>query len=132
MGVVKADRAPELNFDVAGLVALRMGAGLGVAAYAAVLLIGFAPFLSAPTHVPYRGLEWVVALPANGLRAVAVLLVVSGVAMAAGWRYRITASLAAAFAAYLFFVDSIYYYDSVAFIAVLLLVLLAGRRPEVC
>jgi hypothetical protein len=123
----------EAAFDVASLVALRVGVGLGIAAYATVLLIGFAPFesfLSAPTHVPYRGLEWVVALPPNGLRAVAVLLVLSGVAMAAGWRYRITASLAAVFAAYLFFVDCIYY-DSVAFLAVLLLVLLAAS-PAHC
>jgi hypothetical protein len=122
-----------VRVDVASLVALRIGVGLGIAAYAMALLFAVQPFdgfMSAPLHLPYRGLEWVVALPPNGLRAVAVLLVLSGVAMAAGWRYRITAPLGALLAAYLFFVDSVYY-DSVAYLAVLLLVLLAAS-PAHC
>jgi hypothetical protein len=130
---METKRAGDVAFDVASLVALRIGVGLGIAAYAAALLLRVPPFqelLSAPTHVPYRDLSWVIALPPNGLRAIAVLLVASGIAMAAGFRYRVTAPLAAGLALYLFFIDAIYF-ESVAYLAALLLVLLAAS-PAHC
>jgi hypothetical protein len=61
------------------------------------------------------------------MRAVAGVVAASGIAMAAGIRTRITAAITALAAAYLFFLDTLYY-ESTAYFVVLVLALFAIAR----
>jgi vitamin K-dependent gamma-carboxylase len=113
--------------DIGWLVVLRIAAGLAIAALAATMLADAGDlrgYLSAERHVPYCGFDWLPALAPGPLRLVAAALVALGLAMAAGYRYRVSAPLTAATAAYLFFLDS-GFYQSTTYLAVLLLTLLA-------
>lgn len=116
------------DVDVAGLVALRVMAGIGVVLFAVALFRGWGPlagYFDAPKHFPYRGLEWVQAVSPSGLRAFGLVMGAAGAAMAAGFRYRIASAVACAIVAYFFFLD-VLYYDVVTFLAILLLALLAA------
>lgn len=116
--------------ELPSLVVLRAVAGLGAAALAIALLARVRPFesfLDAPFHYSYRGLEWIPQLPPVAMRALAVLLTASGIAMAAGIRARVTAAITALVAAYFFFLDSLYY-ESTEYFCVLVLALLAIAR----
>lgn len=119
--------------DLAWLSVLRVAAGLSASALAIALLARVPPldaFLAADRHYPYRNLEWLKPLPPGGLRALAVVLAVAGAAMAAGVRYRLAAIACAAITAYFFFLDCLYY-ESTAYLGVLLLALLAvSPSPE--
>ncbi len=113
--------------DVASLAVLRVVAGLALVVLAIFLSFGLKPFdgyLGTSTHFAYRGLEWVKPLPPLGLRFVALVLGLSAGAMVIGWRTRITTKVAAVTTAYLFFLDCAYY-ESTAYLGVLLLAILA-------
>jgi vitamin K-dependent gamma-carboxylase len=121
------------SLDVAGLVVLRVFAGVGVVLFAVALFQGWGPlagFFDAPKHFPYRGLEWVRPLSPRGLRAAAAVMGLAGAAMAAGFRYRLAGAASALLVAYLFFLD-VLYYDVVTFLGILLLVLLAASPAHV-
>jgi vitamin K-dependent gamma-carboxylase len=104
-----------------------VAAGIGTAAFAVAVLIGHPSlrgYLESSIQFPYHGFEWVRALPAAPMRAALVAMVLSSLAMAAGWRYRITSSLTAILSAYFFFLDSAYY-QSTGWLTVLVLGLLS-------
>jgi vitamin K-dependent gamma-carboxylase len=112
--------------DLSWLVVLRVVAGASVAVMAVALLVGVPPldrYLDAPLHYPYRGLEWIRPLTPAGLRALALALVASGAAMAAGYRYRFSAALTTVGTAYFFLLDKVYF-TSLLYLGVLVLCLL--------
>lgn len=81
--------------DIAWLVYFRLGAGILLALeHAGGLVIGRVHNYTQPQfHFRYLGWEWLPALPPAGMYAVYALVVVAGVAVAAGWRYRLMAGL---------------------------------------
>lgn len=113
MGVVKLDNLPGQAMrrdkgmlarlrsvlfrpiDIAWLVYFRLGAGCLLALeHAGGLIVGRVRNYTEPQfHFRYVGWEWLPALPAPGIYAVYGLVMVAGVAVAAGWRYRLMAGL---------------------------------------
>jgi len=113
--------------DIAWLVVLRVAAGTAIASLAVAMLadVGHVRgFLAARRHVPYCGFDWLPAMSPRHLRGVAMALVALGLAMAAGYRYRASATLTTIASGYLFFLDS-GYYQSTSYLAFLLVALLA-------
>jgi hypothetical protein len=107
-------------------VVVRVAAGIGAAAFAVAVLCGHSAlrgYLDGPLQFPYRGFEWVRPVSPGIMRLVLAGMVLSSLAMAAGWHYRIASALTAIAAAYFFFLDSAYF-QSTAWFTVLMLGLL--------
>lgn len=126
---------PQFEATVRGrmwLKLIRTLAGVGVLGLGLALLLRIPPvdgFIDAQVHFPYRGLEHLPVLPPIGLRIIAAILGASGVLLALARAPRIAAGIAAAATAYLFLIDSLYY-ESTAWLVILILVLLAAVRDE--
>ncbi|MBX0291079.1 HTTM domain-containing protein [Hymenobacter sp. HSC-4F20] len=80
---------------MAWLVYFRLGAGFLMALeHAGGLVIGRVRNYTEPQfHFRYVGWEWLPALPPAGIYAVYGLVIVAGLAVAAGWHYRLMAGL---------------------------------------
>ncbi|UPL48343.1 HTTM domain-containing protein [Hymenobacter sublimis] len=80
---------------IAWLVYFRLGAGFLMALeHAGGLVIGRVRNYTEPQfHFRYLGWEWLPALPAPGIYAVYGLIILAGLAVAAGWHYRLMATL---------------------------------------
>ncbi|WP_180754423.1 HTTM domain-containing protein [Hymenobacter sp. DG01] len=81
--------------DIAWLVYFRLGAGILLALeHAGGLVIGRVHNYTQPRfHFRYLGWEWLPTLPPAGIYAVYALVAIAGVAVAAGWHYRLMAGL---------------------------------------
>ncbi|MET4108745.1 HTTM domain-containing protein [Hymenobacter sp. UYP22] len=81
--------------DVAWLVAFRIGAGWLLALeHGGAIVLGRVHNYTEPRfHFRYLGWEWLPHPPPAGVYAVYALVVVAGLAVAAGWHYRLMAAL---------------------------------------
>ncbi|MGO8609307.1 HTTM domain-containing protein, partial [Rhizobium johnstonii] len=84
--------------DSAWLVAFRIGAGWLLALeHGGAIVLGRVHNYTEPRfHFRYLGWEWLPHPPPAGVYAIYALVVVAGLAVAAGWHYRLMAALLSA------------------------------------
>jgi hypothetical protein len=88
-------RALFRPIDLAWLVYFRLGAGLLLALeHGGAVVLGRVQNYTAPRfHLRYAGWEWLPHPPAGVIYGLYGLIVAAGLAVAAGWRYRVAAAL---------------------------------------
>jgi len=108
------------------LVALRIAFGFTMSAWGILMILSgrvSEVFSRQVVRFPYEGLEWLQPLPFWGMIAVFLLISVSAVMLAAGWFFRVAATVFTLLFAYVSFIDKasyLSYYYLVMLLAVML------------